>query len=434
MLMKWDCVNCQDIFWCGNIDSTSCLIPKLSHSNAPLNSPSKPTPRTLTQRQHSAHGFTPRELAPFDLSLPQDMFTHNYDSGHLIGVFFKRKPDSLVAFHRYRQQQFSSLEEDSDSAFIDTSTADRNQCIPHTVWILRFASKVEASSWLDLVSLKSSKVITEGPCCNGRGVAWLVSELREIFCACLPAHTPSFTTDSDLRWSKVAGHLALIESVHTPVGQITWGLGHDGTPWAFRPDWAVDKSAFSSRKFEFDLQHFQTDCRQVEIYEYQAWRMLKGFSSSRPIGDCQAMWSRDGRRLQACDLTEVQLPSAFCHWQTPWRVDCSCHSEHAVSTLLPLPSNSRDLERSAPIRLDGGSLPSFSSSSSSPVLEHVDSLNSGSDPTLHLPTTILKPKGTIPIPAECPGVECSCDISSTACDEEGWQYASRLTSRYVFSA
>nr|VZI16347.1 unnamed protein product [Spirometra erinaceieuropaei] len=416
---NWDCADCQDITWCGNIDSTSCLIPKLSGSqkDAPLGSPVTSTPRKPTHRKHSVPGLTPHELATFDLSLPQDMFSYSCNTGHLVGVFFKQKPSAGVVSPL---QHFSSQEEDSDSVFSNTSSTDRDKSIPNPFWVLRFSSKDEASSWINLITPKSSGLSDD----SGGGMAWLVSELREVFCAHLPADSQPSIASPDLRWSKVAGHLALVESACTPVGQVTWGLGHDGIPWAFRPDWAIDSSSFSSQNFEFDLQHFQTDCRQVEIYEYQAWRMLKGFSSSRPIGDCSAMWSKDNRRQHACGLSEVQLPSAFCQWQSPWRVDCNCHSQHATSNLLPLPGTSRDFERFAPARLDG----SLRSSSSSPLLEHVDPSNSCSDLSVQPPTLVSKPKGSSQVPAQCPGMECSCDVPSAACDEEGWQYASRLTS------
>uniref|UniRef100_A0A0X3PTS3 Tectonin beta-propeller repeat-containing protein n=2 Tax=Schistocephalus solidus TaxID=70667 RepID=A0A0X3PTS3_SCHSO len=418
-IKKWDCVDCQDILWCGTIDSTSCIIPRLSSKDSSLGSPVKSTPRKPTHRKHSVHGCTPYELATFDLSLPQHIFTHNYDSGHLVGVFFKRNLTAASPL-----QQMSSQDEDSDSVFIND---DRNACMPPPAWVLRFSSKEEASSWIDLVTPKSSTIITGGSC-DGHGMAWLVSELREIFCAYLPADTQPSTAYSHLHWTKVAGHLASVESVHTPVGQITWGLGHDGVPWAFRSDWAIGAPLFSSRKFEFDFQNFQTDCRQVEIYEYQAWRMLKGFSSSRPIGDCSAMWCKDSRRQLACGLSEVRLPSAFCRWQSPWRVDCNCHGQHAVSNLLPFPGISRDLERPAPTHPDE-SLRSFSSSSS-PLPGQMDFPNSGSDPALNLPTSVPKLKGPLQVPAQCPGLECSCDVPAAACDEEGWQYASRLTSMH----
>ncbi|CAG0899077.1 unnamed protein product [Darwinula stevensoni] len=123
-------------------------------------------------------------------------------------------------------------------------------------------------------------------------------------------HTPAIFVEVPFAYSKrkMAGYKVAVVVV-------VWGLGYDGTCWAYTRGYGGEpwKSLWSK-----DVGPM-TDARCFYVYENQRWNPLTGYSA-RGLPTDRPPWS-DVTGTAALSKDSVKIPSSKWQWVSDWRVD-----------------------------------------------------------------------------------------------------------------
>ncbi|VDO01564.1 unnamed protein product [Rodentolepis nana] len=249
----------NDIDWTGFTDSFSPFLPR----NTGIGCRSFSDSVSIRKPGNGSQFKVPKYAYPPSFSL--------ISSCQAITLFDQEEKGSpSIAESLSEGQTLDIDEEKSCEVFDDQSTVVMNNVIPN--WIMRLPSKSESSSWLNGAQFPSGILPLIGK-------IWLVTEEAQVYWSLATRY------DCNLKWNKIGGHFAQVESISLSGeggGQVTWALGHNGTPWVLRDDWTDGGKkcfTYSRKRFPFNTPHVQTDIRKLRVHEFQSRRIIRGYSS-----------------------------------------------------------------------------------------------------------------------------------------------------------
>lgn len=139
---------------------------------------------------------------------------------------------------------------------------------------IAFKSESEQISWFNLIQSAMLKCRPERKSLTGAqspsfiygcvGTIWAIFDGGQIYASDI--HDINCSAElHECRWRKFEGHLVAVES--QPKG-ITWGLGENGSAWAF-----------ADFKMQMNWSRTQVDIVVEKVYEFQRWSTFRGFIS-----------------------------------------------------------------------------------------------------------------------------------------------------------
>lgn len=119
-------------------------------------------------------------------------------------------------------------------------------------------------------------------------------------------HSTMIVPIRDIFWRQIGGHLRRVE---TCAAGVTWGIGYDGTAWAYTGGWGgsflkgLEKNKTGINNM-IDIQNFY-------VYENQRWNPLTGYKAQGLPTD-RHMWSDvTGKHKRSKEHTKL----LSMHWQ-----------------------------------------------------------------------------------------------------------------------